>query len=167
MIFIAFGPNTSLSFLGVLSANTTSACHFEPKAVYSNKIGRMSLPFSVKAHLTTTIGGFSFSIHWMNPSFSSSFKRIDKTLDVKPGVESRIRLNLSTPRIPMSLSISSVHFFPNTPKLALIGHCAKFTPGRSHSENRVGYCFASSSFEMDFCNYTFDPVLSYKLYFVY
>jgi hypothetical protein len=122
IIFIAFGRKSSLGFLGVLSSNTTSACHFEPKAVYCNKIGRISLPFSVKAHLTTTIGGFSFSMHFMNPSFSSSFKRIDKTLGVKPGVESRIRLNLSTPRIPMSLSTSSVHFFPNTPKLALIGH---------------------------------------------
>jgi hypothetical protein len=141
-----------------------SACHFEPNAVYWNKIGRMSLPFSVRAHLTTTIGGFSFSMHWMNPSFSSSFKRIDKTFGVKPGIESRIRLNLSTPRIPMSLSTSNVHFFPNTPKLALIGHWAKFTPGRSHSENRVRYCFSS---ENDFCNYTSAPLLINMLYLVY
>ena len=122
IIFMASGRNSSSSFRGVLSSNTTSAYHFEPKAVYCNKIGRMSLPFSVKAHLTTTIGGFSFSMHFMNPSFSSSLRRIERTLGVKPGVESRIRLNLSTPRIPMSLSTRRVHFLPSTPKLVLIGH---------------------------------------------
>ena len=37
---------------GVLSSNTTSACHFEPKAVNCNKIGRASLPFSVRVHRT-------------------------------------------------------------------------------------------------------------------
>ena len=160
---MAFGRNSSLSFRGVLSSNTTSACHFEPKAVYCNKIGRMSFPFSVRVHLTT-IGDFSFSMHSMNPSFSSSFRRIDRTLGVKPERESRIRLNLSMPRIPMSLNTKSVHFFPNTPKLALMGHWAKFTPGRSHSDTKEGYCFSSS--EIDFCNYTFTPSPIYKVYFV-
>ena len=136
--------------------------------MYCNKIGRISLPFSVNAHLTT-IGDFSFSMHRMTPSFSSSLKRIDRTLGVKPGRESRILLNLSIPRIPMSLSTNRAHFFPNTPKLALIGHSAKFTPGRSHSDIRVGYClsFSSSETEDDFCNYIFTPLLIYKLYLVY
>jgi hypothetical protein len=163
---MAFGINSSLGFLGVLSSNTMSASHFEPKAAYCNKIGRTSFPFSVKAHLTTTIGGFSFSMHRMYPSFSSSFKRIARTLGVKPGVKSRIRLNLSTPKIPMSLSTSNVHFFPNTPTLALIGHSTKFIPGRCHSDSRVGYCISFSS-EIDFCNYTFIHVRTNKLYLVY
>src|ERR687898_22636 len=168
MTFIAFGWNNSSGVRGILSSNTTSACHFEPNAVNCNKMGRASLPLSVSVQ-RTIMGDFSFSMHSMNPSFCSSFKRIDRTLGVKPGRESRILLNLSTPRIPMSLSTNNAHFFPNTPKLALIGHSAKFTPGRSHSDIRVGYCFSFSSSESedDFSNYSFTPLLIYKLYLVY
>jgi hypothetical protein len=151
--FIAFGWNNSSGFRGFLSSNTTSAYHFEPKAVNCNKMGKASLPFSVSFQ-RTIIGDFPFSIHSMNPSFSSSFKRIDNTLGVKPGIESRRRLNLSTPRSPMSLRTSIAHFFPNTPRLVLIGHCANLTPGRSHSE-MVGYCLFSES---DFCNSSFTPL---------
>ena len=121
IIFIAFGWYNSSSVRGVLSSNTTSACHFEPKAVNSIRMGSASLPFSVRVHRTIS-GDFPFSIHSMNPSSSSSFKRIDRTLGVNPGMESRSRLNLSTPRNPMSLNTSIVHFFPNTPRLVLMGH---------------------------------------------
>ena len=121
MTFIAFGWNNSSGFRGFLSSNTTSEYHFEPKAVNCNKMGKTSLPFSVSFQ-RTIIGDFPFSTHFMNPSFSSSFKRIDNTLGVKPGIESRSRLNLSTPRSPMSLSTSIAHFLPSTPRLVLMGH---------------------------------------------
>lgn len=157
MTFIAFGWNNSSGRRGVLSSNTKSACHFEPKTVNCNKIGRASLPFSVSVQRTIMGDFFPSSMHWMNPSFSSSFKRIDRTLGVKRGMELRSWLNLSTPRIPMSLSISIVHFFPNTPKLVLMGHWANFTSGRSHSE-MAGYLFFFASSENDFCNYAFTPL---------
>ena len=149
---MAFDWNNSSGFRGILSSNTTSACHFEPKAVNCNKIGMTSLPFSVMVQ-RTIIGDFLISAHLMNPSFSSSFKRIDNTRGVKPGMESRSLLNRSTPRIPMSLSSSIAHFLPNIPRLVLMGHWANFTPGRSHSD-MVGYCL---SWESEFCNYTFTP----------
>ena len=152
--FIAFGWNNSSGVRGFLSSNTTSECHFEPKAVNCNKMGRASLPFSLRVQRTIMGVFFPFSRQWMNPSFSSSFKRIDNTLGVKPGIESRRRLNLSMPRSPMSLRTSIAHFFPNTPRLVLIGHCANLTPGRSHSE-MAGYCLFSES---DFCNYRFTPL---------
>ena len=158
MTFIAFGWNNSSGVRGVLSSNTTLECHFEPKAVNCNKMGRASLPFGVRVQRTIMGDFFPFSRHWMNPSFSSSLRRIDKTLGVKPGIESRSRLNLSTPRIPMSLSTSIVHFLPNTPRLVFMGHWANFTSGKSHSE-MVGYWFFFfSSSENDFCNYTFSPL---------
>lgn len=145
---MAFGWNNSSGRRGVLSSKTTSACHFEPKAVSCNKIGIASLPFSVSVQRTTMGDFFPSSMQWMNPSFCSSFKRIDRTLGVKPGMESRSRLNRSTPSMPISLSTSIVHFLPNTPKLVLIGHRANLTPERSHSD-MVGYCFSGES---DFCN---------------
>jgi hypothetical protein len=138
--FIAFGWNNSSGFRGLLSSKTRSACHFEPKAVNCNKIGMTSLPFSVIVQ-RTIIGDFPSSTHFMNPSFSSSFKRIDNTLGVNPGMESRSLLNRSTPRIPISLSSSIAHFLPSIPRLLLMGHRANFTPGRSHSDT-VGYWFS-------------------------
>ena len=161
IILIACGWNNSSGFRGFLSSNTRSACHFEPKAVNCNKIGMTSLPFSVMVQ-RTIIGDFPFSGHFMKPSFSSSFKRIDNTLGVKPGMESRSLLNQSTPRIPISLSSSIAHFLPSAPRLVLMGHWANFTPGRSQSD-MVAYCFSSES---DFCNYTFAPPLIYKVYLV-
>jgi len=130
IIFITFGWNNSLSVRGVLSSKTISACHFEPKAVNISKIDMTSLPFSVMVQ-RTIIGDFPFSTHSINPSFSSSFKRIDNTLGVSPGIESRSLLNLSTSRIPKSLNTSIDHFLPSIPRLLLIGHCANFTPGKS------------------------------------
>jgi hypothetical protein len=151
-MFIASGWNSSSSARGVLSSKTTSACHFEPNAVNISKIGITSLPFSVMVQ-RTIIGDFPFSTHSINPSFSSSFKRIDNTLGVNPGIESRSLLNLSTPRIPMSLNTSIDHFLPSMPRLVLIGHCVNFTPGRSHSE-MAGYRFLSSGGD-DRCNHIF------------
>lgn len=121
IIFLAFGWNNSSGFRGFLSLNTTSACHLEPNAVNSNKIGMTSFPFSVMRQ-RTIMGDLPFSAHCMYPSFSSSFNRMDNTLGVKPAMESSSLLNRSTPRIPISLNNSIVHFFPSTPKLVLIGH---------------------------------------------
>lgn len=120
-ISLAFGWNNSFGVRGFLSLNTASACHFEPKAVNCSRIGMISFPFSVMLH-RTIIGDFPFSTHRMYPSFSSSFNRIDNTLGVKPGIESNSLLNLSTPRIPISLNSSNAHFLPSTPKVVLIGH---------------------------------------------
>ena len=164
--FIAFGRNNSLGVRGVLSSKTKSACHFDPKTVSCNKIGRASLPFSVSVQRTIRWDFFPSSIHCMNPSLSNSFKRIDRTLGVRLGMEFRSRLNLSTPRIPMSLNISIVHFLPNTPNVVLIGHWANFTLGSSHSEI-VGYWLVFfASLESNFCQ-TLSCPYCFKYYTFY
>ena len=119
----------SFKFLGLLSSNTTSEYHLEPKATNCIKIGSVSLPFSVSLH-STIIGGFFFSAHLIKPSFSSSFRRIERTLGVRPGIDSKIRLKRSILRNPMSRIIRMVHFLPSTPRLVLIGHLMNLTWGR-------------------------------------
>jgi hypothetical protein len=69
-------------------------------------------------------------IRSIKPSSSSSLKRIDKTLGVSPGIESKIRLKRTIFRKPISLSINKVHFFPSTPRLVLIGHWINLTWGQ-------------------------------------
>jgi len=122
--------NISFNFLGFLSSKMKSAYHLELKAVSINKIGKVSLPFSVSLH--STIVGVFFSLrHSIKPSFSSSFRRIERTRGVSPGIDSIILLKRSILRKPMSLIINMVHFLPNTPKPVLIGHLTNLTWGRS------------------------------------
>ena len=85
--------------------------HFEPKAMRRIKMGKVSLPFSVRPH-RTTIGELRVSMRSIIPSSSSSFNRIGRTLGVRPGIDSRSLLNRSIFRNPISRSISPVHFFP-------------------------------------------------------
>ncbi len=130
MSFAFCSENISFSFLGFLSSNIKSAYHFELKAVSINRIGRVSLPFSVSLH-STIIVVFCFFRHSINPSLSSSFRRIERTRGVSPGMDSKSLLNRSILRNPMSRIINMVHFLPNTPKLVLIGHLTNFIWGIS------------------------------------
>ena len=106
----------------------TSAYHLEAKTTICIKIGRVSLPFSVSLH-KTIIGDFFFSTHSIKPSFSSSFRRTERTLGVRPRMDSSSRLKRPILRTPISLIIRIVHFFPSTPKLVLIGQLTNFTCG--------------------------------------
>ncbi len=119
----------SFNFRGILSSKTTSAYHLEPKATNCIKIGSVSLPFPVSLH-STLIGDLFSSAHSMNPSFSSCLRRIERTLGVRPGIDSRSRLKRTILRNPISLIIRIVHFLPNTPRLVLIGHSMNLTWGR-------------------------------------
>lgn len=119
----------SSNFLGILSSKTTSAYHLEPNATNCIKIGSVSLPFPVSFH-STLIGDLFSSAHSINPSFSSCFRRIERTLGVRPGIDSRSRLKRTILRNPISLIIRIVHFLPNTPRLVLIGHSMNVTWGR-------------------------------------
>ena len=149
MSFAFCSENISLRFLGFLSSNMKSAYHLELKAVSINKIGSVSLPFSVSLH-NTIIGVFFSFKHLINPSFSSSFRRIERTRGVSPGMDSKSLLNRSILRNPMSLIINIVHFLPNTPKLVLIGHLTNFTWGSS----TPSYCLlAVPSCPLVDCNY--------------
>lgn len=69
----------------------SSAYHLEAKTTICIKIGRVSLPFSVSLH-KTIIGDFFFSTHSIKPSFSSSFRRIERTVGVRPRMDSSSRL---------------------------------------------------------------------------
>jgi hypothetical protein len=51
----------------------------EPKATNCIKIDRVSSPFSLSLH-STIIGDLFSSTHLVNPYFSSSFRRIERTL---------------------------------------------------------------------------------------
>ena len=119
----------SFNFLGILSSKTTSEYHLEPKATNCIKIGSVSLPFSVSLH-STIIGDLFSLAHSIKSSFSSSFRRIERTLGVRPGIDSRSRLKRTILRQPISLIISMVHFLPSTPRLVLIGHSTNLTCGR-------------------------------------
>ena len=154
---------TSSSLLGFLSSKTNSEYHLDPKAVNKSKIGKMSSPFSVKLHNTIT-WSFLTSVHFMIPSLSNSFRRMDNTLGVSPGIDSNILLNLLIFRKPMSLIINMVHFLPKTPRLVLIGQLTIFTWGLIiHSSPSLP--FFSDSF--GYLNYVFTPPLGPILYFVY
>ena len=166
IILLASGcGKISFNVLGLLSSKTTSECHLEPKAVNWIRIGIVSLPFSVSLH-TTMIGCFFPPTHSMNPSSSNSLRRIERTLGVRPGIDSKILLKRTILRKPISLRINMVHFFPSTPKLVFIGHwmnltCGKITPSSSLLVNFD--CWSSVNCD----NYTYDPLHLYKLYFVY
>ena len=134
----------SFNFLGLLSSKTTSEYHLEPKATNCIKIGSVSLPFRVSLH-STIIGDLFSSEHSINPSFSSSFKRIERTLGVRPGIDSKSRLKRSILRQPISLIIRMVHFLPSTPRLVLIGHSTNLTWGRSAPSSLLTDSFSSSS----------------------
>src|SRR5918994_3428201 len=127
-------------------------------------MGIVSLPFSVSRH-TTMIGFFLPPAHSMNPSFSSSLRRIDRTLGVRPGIDSNILLKRTILRKPISLNISMVHFFPSTPKLVLIGHCTNFTCGRIALSSLL--LTNSDCRSLAICdNYTYYVSHLYKLYLV-
>ncbi len=151
--------NISTNVLGFLSSNTLWAYHLDPKATNCIRIGRVSLPFSVNLHLTI-IGDFFSSMHSINPSFSNSFKRIERTLAVSPGIDSKILLNRSIFKAPMSLSMSIVHFFPKTPKLALMGHSLNITcgynmPSRWDLESLEHNCWSWFSILKTMCSILF------------
>ena len=130
MSFAFCSENISFSFLGFLSSNMESAYHLELKAVSINRIGSVSLPLSVSLHKTLIGVLFSFK-HSINPSPSSSLRRMESTRGVSPGMDSKSLLNRPILRNPMSRIINIVHFLPSTPKLVLIGHLTNFTWGSS------------------------------------
>jgi len=84
-------------------------------------------------------------MHSMNPSFSSSFKRFDRTLGVRPGTDSRSLLNRSIPLNLMSRSMSIVHFFPKTPRVLLIGHSTNSILGRNNSLEGSTFSWATTT----------------------
>ena len=87
----------------------SSAYHLEAKTTICIKIGRVSLPFSVSLH-KTIIGDFFFSTHSIKPSFSSSFRRTERTLGVRPRMDSSSRLKRPILRTPISLIIQNCPF---------------------------------------------------------
>src|SRR3954451_19080319 len=134
IIFLACGcGKTSFNFLGFLSSKINSEYHLKLNADIINSIGRVSLPFSVRFHITIIVEILFSCLHLMNPSFSSSLRRIESTLGVSPGIDSKIRLKRLIFRKPISLKINMVHFLPNTPKLVLIGHLIKLILGNRTS----------------------------------
>ena len=149
----------SFKVLGLLSSKTILEYHLEPKAVNCIKRGSVSFPFAVSCHWTI-IGDLLSSMHSIKSSFSSSFKRIERTLGVRPWIDSKIRLKRFILRTPISLIIRRVHFLPRIPKLVLIGHFTNFTWGHKALSSRDDSC----SWLLMYClNYTLNTFQTYKL----
>lgn len=88
--------------------------HLEAKATNCIKTAIMSLPFSGSLH-NTIIG-----------DLLCSFKRIERTLGVRTGIDCRSRLKRAILRNPISL-INLVHFLLRSHRLVLIWHWMIFT----------------------------------------